>query len=298
MDQYLNLLSQVRKFGARQRNRTGVDTFMIPGQILRFDCSSTFPAMTTKKLFFKPIVGELLGFIRGYTSAAQFRSLGCSIWDANANDPGPPESPNAWLKSPYRIGDDDLGRIYGFQWRNWGAPKLAPTKGFDQLQAAVNSLSTPTGSQSRRIIVSVWNPVEVANGQMALPPCHLLYQFLVTQADNCLHTCVYMRSIDTFLGLPFNIASYALLLNLVACATGHKVGTLTMFLADLHIYANHMDAVDEQLSRDPKALPTLVIPPFDNEVPSAMMYLELLRPNEIYLNGYESHPPIRVPMAV
>lgn len=307
---YLNLLRQCRREGVRQKNRTGVDTFMIPGGMMSFDCGWRFPILTTKKVNFDAVKAELIGFIRGYTSAADFRRLGTRIWDANANDPA--ANGGKWHNSVYRKGTDDLGRIYGRQWRDWvsGYP-MRQGPGIDQLEKAVRTiLEDPT---SRRIIVTAWNPAEL--DMMALPPCHLLFQLLVEQEKHRLHMTMYQRSCDMFLGVPFNISSYALLLWLISYATGYTPGQLTMFLADVHIYENHISQVDEQLERWPRPRPTLRIPdealarmglsdwisslaPEQSSPLTAMEFLEKVLPEDINLEGYEPAAAIKAKMAV
>jgi len=298
MYSYLSLLQNCANHGVRQKNRTGIDTLMIPGGALKFDFDEGFPILTTKKVNFKAVVAELLGFIRGYTNAAQFRELGCRIWDANAN------ANKQWLENPARHGPDDLGRIYGAQWRGWRGiiPSwdTGPAVGvvIDQLARALDLIrNDPT---SRRIIVSAWQPAEL--DRMALPPCHLMYQFLVEQERRRLHMTMYMRSCDMFLGVPFNISSYALLLSLVAMVTEYAPGTLTMFLADVHIYENHRDQVREQLRRVRRKLPRLVVSPravkFVRNQVEAMSWLESIEPEDIELVGYDPHPAIKGDMAV
>lgn len=295
MKPYIDLLSLCARTGARQKNRTGIDTFMIPGGMMQFDLGQGFPILTTKKVNFGAVVAELLGFIRGVDSAAAFRALGTKIWDANANQN------EAWLKNPNRRGPDDLGRIYGKQWRNWRAlgshvGEVAPhfsVREIDQLRNALTTIQKDP--QSRRIIVSAWNPGDL--DRMALPPCHLLFQFLVSQEEGKLNACMYMRSCDMFLGVPFNISSYALLLSLVAIATGLKPGVLTMFLADVHIYENHLAQVNEQLQRNQLSRPKLVV--HGGSVPeNPIEWLEELEPSDIELLDYDPHPAIRADMAV
>lgn len=292
MIEYLKLLQQCAVEGVRQKNRTGIDTFMIPGGMMQFDLSRGFPILTTKKVPFHIVVAELIGFIRGFDSAEKFRELGCNIWNANANDDP------VWLKNPNRRWPDDLGRIYGRQWRDWKAPNFVGGS-IDQLAKALQMISMdPT---SRRIIVTAWRPDEL--DRMALPPCHLLYQFLVEQKDRKLHMTMYMRSCDMFLGVPFNISSYALLLALVSKVMGYAPGTLTMFLADVHIYENHLDQVNEQLQRNPLSRPDLEIygsptmnvnPP----TPEPIGWLENLERDDVDLIGYDPHPAIKATMAV
>lgn len=300
MKQYLDLLTHVLARGKVHENRTGVQTLRIIGDMLSFDMTDGFPAMTTKHLAFRQVVGELLGFIRGYESAKGFRDLGCGIWDANAN------KNLSWLSNPWRRGEDDLGRIYGAQWRNYrGANRNIACSSVDQLKFAIHDILTdPT---SRRIIVNAWNPNELS--QMALPPCHVLHQYHVDSDTGELSMTMYQRSCDLFLGVPFNIASYALLLHLVAKVTGLRTGTLTMFLANVHIYVNHLRQVETQLKREPFPLPTLDLCEVDrldfngdssavSSASRAMRQLERLLPQDIDLLDYNYHPAIKAPMAV
>ena len=287
MQQYLNLLQQVLNEGTWQSNRTGIATKRIDGAMLQFDMAKGFPAMTTKKLAFNAVKGELIGFIRGVTNAAQFRQLGCKVWDQNANEN------EQWLSSPYRDGQDDLGRIYGAQWRDWSFVGYNDSPCYiDQLATLIDTIKKdPT---NRRMLVTAWNPGELK--RMALPPCHLLFQVLIDVSSNRLSLCMYQRSCDMFLGIPFNIASYALLLHILAKATGYLPGRLTMFLADVHIYENHIYQVELQLTRKPIALPQLFITP--NGHYSGMEYVSKLEPDHISLLGYRSHPAIKAEMAV
>lgn len=302
---YLSLLQQCREDGVRQKNRTGIDTFMIPGGMMQYHLGDGFPILTTKKINFRSIAGELIAFIRGAQSAADFRKLGSKIWDANANDNKP------WLANPNRKGTDDLGRIYGVQWRRWEAPRFVKghhegkewvsaqweTRQIDQLKNVLEKLkSDPT---DRRMIVSAWNPGEIH--LMALPPCHLLWQLLVGQEKHELHMTMYMRSCDMFLGVPFNISSYALLLSLIARVTGYTPGLLTMFLADVHIYENHLAQVDEQLDRQCRYRPKLgwdhgSVPSY---VDDQLAWLSHVEPDvNFFLEGYDPAPAIKGDMAV
>lgn len=294
---YLRLLDECWRSGVRQKNRTGVDTIMIPGGMMQFNMDEGFPILTTKKVNFDAVKAELIGFIRGYTSAADFRKLGCKIWDANANENKP------WLMNPYRKGEDDLGRIYGAQWRAWRhAVKTDPPSHYQashqvaEMDQLANALELVRGDPtSRRIIVGAWNPGETH--QMALPPCHLLWQLLVEQEKKKLHMTMYMRSCDMFLGVPFNISSYALLLSLIAKVMGYAPGKLTMFLADVHIYENHLDQVKEQRARTPRSRPTLHVD-HDNWGETPLQWLETIDPGDISLIDYDPHPPIKAAMAV
>ena len=276
MQQLHDLMSNVLENGTRQSNRTGIDAISLPGAMLSFDLQNGFPAITTKKLAFNSMKEELLGFFRGCQSAADFRALGCGFWDQNANET------QSWLDSEFRKGTDDLGRVYGVQWTDWkdwqevqneddyralltwGYELVAQDqergvwvmrRGINQLKIAWNQIVTnPT---SRRIIVNAWRPEEF--DRMALPPCHVMYQFLVNVEKQELNLCMYQRSADIFLGVPMNIASSALFLSIMAKLAGLKAGTFTHFLADAHIYVNHIDQVREQLSRDHFPAPSLAL---------------------------------------
>ena len=280
MKQYLALLNDILENGTRQANRTGIDAISLSGAMLKFNLKDGFPVVTTKKLAFKACKAELIAFLRGYDNAAQFRELGCNFWDQNANEN------KAWLANPNRKGVDDLGRVYGVQWRNWKT-KIGR---IDQVQNAIDEIMhNPT---NRRIIVNGWRPDEF--DQMALPPCHVLYQFIVTVEKRELNLCMYQRSSDLFLGVPFNIASASLFLNIIAKLTRYTPGTFTHFLADAHIYVNHIDQVKEQLSREPLPLPTLNI----TGTPWTDWNINTIHPDQISLISYQSHPAIKAEMAV
>jgi thymidylate synthase len=287
MKAYLNLLADVLENGTRQANRTGIDAISLPGAMLKFDLAEGFPAVTTKKLAWKAVVGELVGFLRGCDNAADFRALGCNVWNQNANEN------KQWLANQNRKGEDDLGRIYGVQWRSWQG---SDGRVIDQVTSVLNTLrSNPT---DRRMIVNAWRPDEF--DQMALPPCHVLYQFIANVERNELNMCLYQRSCDLLLGIPFNQASGALFLSIVAHLTGFKPRFFTHFLADAHIYVNHVDQVREQLSREPRNPPKLLInriPAFDgtNFDPT---WIDRLDPADFVLEGYDPHPAIKAPMAV
>lgn len=301
--QYLNLCEKVLRTGVLKPNRTGTSAYTLRGgAILQQDLSEGLPILTTKKIFLGSVIGELLGFLRGYTSAADFRQLGCNIWNANANDPGSIDSPNVWLLSQHRKGEDDLGRIYGAQWRGWRG-KVEIRGGeicyeyIDQLADVVRKIVD--SPNDRRIIMSAWRPDEFQ--QMALPPCHVLYQFTVT--DGHLDLCMYQRSCDMFLGVPFNMTSCGILLYLIATATGLKPGIFTHFLADVHIYENHVDQMRLQATREIlPCRPHLVI---DGNhinprecVSSKIDWLTNLQPKDIFVKNYECHPSISAQMAV
>ena len=309
MKQYLDLCRTVLDTGDLVETRTGVYAWSIPGAMLQFDLRFGFPAVTAKKLFFNAVVGELEGFIKGWDNAAQFRAAGCNVWDANANEDG--IVPNSWLTNPNRKGVDDLGRIYGQQWRKWrGKPIITEAvpvmrdseniynasvefEEIDQLARAIKAVhETPI---SRRILVSAWRPDEL--DQMALPPCHVLFHLLPRPKTRFLHMTMFQRSADIFLGLPFNIASYALLLNLIARATGYHAGILTMMLSDCHIYEAHLEHTEEMLTREPKKMPYLYVPRPTEPEPTAE-WLESLDYRHIELVNYVSHPAIPAPMMV
>lgn len=275
-------MSDVLLYGTRQANRTGTDAISMPGHMMRFDMADGFPAVNTKKLYFKKAIGENIAFLRGATTVKEFEDLGCDWWAKDANEN------SQWLASPFRKGEGDLGHIYGYQWRKWPNPGGEP---IDQLQVVLDEIRrNPT---SRRIIMTAWNPAELP--KMALPPCHQDYQFLVNVEKQELSLCMKQRSCDMFLGVPMNIFGSALILNLVAKATGLRARHLTMFLADAHIYMNHVDQVQEQLSRDSMPLATLEI--------TADLFgcdadgLAAIQPHEILILNYQSHPPIRGEMS-
>lgn len=324
MKQYLDLVRTVLDTGTWQQNRTGIRTISIPGAMLRFDLQKDgFPAVTTKKLAFKSVIGELVGFLRATRSAADFRALGCKVWDQNANE-------NAeWLANPYRRGEDDLGPVYGVQWRQWPAYKLldaqdtlqiedAQRRGFrvvsalqdegrdkvllhkaiDQLRECLDTIINNPGS--RRILFHGWNCAEL--DAIALPACHLLYQFIPNAATKEISLCLYIRSNDIGLGTPFNLAEGAALLHLVARLTGYRPRWFTYFIGDAHIYENHLGMLREQLSREPYPAPELVL---SDRIPSYAEtgiyepdWLERVEPSDFALKNYVHHPAITAPMAV
>ena len=281
MKQYLDALREVLENGKDRKDRTGVGTRALFGMQLRFNMEDCFPAMTTKKLAWKSVVSELLWFIEGSNDERRLAEIlygtrdgsKSTIWAANAE---------AGYWKPKAKFKGDLGRVYGVQWRKW---KNFEGKETDQLKNAINLIKNdPT---SRRIIVNAWNPGELDS--MALPPCHTFFQFFV--ADGKLSLQMYQRSCDMFLGVPFNIASYSLLLHMVAQATNLKSGEFVHTLGDAHIYHNHFSQVKEQLSRKPLQLPSLKLNP-------KIKNIDDFRMEDIELVGYESHPPIKAPMAV
>ena len=281
MKQYLDALEHVLENGADRKDRTGIGTRAVFGMQLRFNMENGFPAMTTKKLAWKSVVSELLWFIEGSSDERRLAEILYGIRDQSKNTIWT-DNANASYWKPKAKFEGDLGRVYGVQWRKWKSPD---GKEIDQLANAIKLIKTnPT---SRRIIVNAWNPGEI--DMMALPPCHTFFQFFV--ANNKLSLQMYQRSCDMFLGVPFNIASYSLLLHMIAQATNLKPGEFVHTLGDAHIYNNHFEQVKEQLSRTPLPLPKLWLNPSIKNIGDFKM-------EDIKLESYESHPPIKAPMAV
>ena len=264
MKQYLDLLRHVLEHGAEKSDRTGTGTRSVFGWQMRFDLNEGFPLVTTKKLHLRSIIHELLWFLRGETNIAYLKDNGVSIWDE-------------WADT-----DGELGPVYGKQWRRWQA---ADGSEIDQIKWVVEEIKR--NPDSRRLIVSAWNVADLP--KMALMPCHAFFQFYV--ADGKLSCQLYQRSGDIFLGVPFNIASYALLTHMVAQATGLGVGDFVHTLGDAHLYSNHLAQAREQLSRAPRALPRLVLDPAVKDVFD-------FRFEDIAIEGYDPHPPIKAPVAV
>ena len=273
MNNYLKLLEKVLKHGQERKDRTGVGTNALFGEQLRFDLSEGLPIVTTKKTFFKGVAGELLWFISGSSDNNKLNDMGIHIWDANAEA-------DYWKSKAKFPGD--LGRVYGVQWRSWRTPD---GKVIDQLTEVINKIKTDPFD--RRLIVTAWNPGEL--NEMALPPCHIMFQFFVVNGKLSLQ--MYQRSCDLFLGVPFNIASYSLLLSMVAQVTNLIPGEFIHVLGDTHIYTNHIEQVKEQLSRKPFPLPTLELNP-------KIKYIEKFKLEDIKLINYQYHPQIKAPMAV
>ncbi|MDD3650484.1 thymidylate synthase [Immundisolibacter sp.] len=264
MQQYLDLMRAVLDHGTHKADRTGTGTLSLFGWQSRYDLAHGFPLLTTKRLHVKSIIHELLWFLRGDTNVAYLHEHGVSIWDEWADARG------------------ELGPIYGYQWRSW------PDYGgghIDQLADVVEQIRT--NPDSRRLIVSAWNVAQLA--QMALPPCHVLFQFYV--ADGRLSCQLYQRSADIFLGVPFNIASYALLTTMVAQVTGLEPGEFIHTLGDAHLYLNHLEQAREQLTRTPRPLPRLTI----RRRATSLFDFEYA---DFEISGYDPHPAIRAPVAV
>jgi thymidylate synthase len=262
--QYLDLLAEVLQNGARKTDRTGTGTLSVFGRQLRFNLADSFPLLTTKKLHTKSILIELLWFLRGDTNIKWLQERGVSIWDEWADENG------------------NLGPVYGYQWRHWRTPD---GREIDQIEQLIASIKKKP--DSRRHIVSAWNPADV--DKMALPPCHALFQFYV--ANGKLSCQMYQRSADLFLGVPFNIASYAALTLMVAQVTDLKPGDFVLTLGDAHIYLNHLEQVREQLTRSPRPFPKLKLNP-------AVKELLDFRYEDFTLEGYDPHPAIKAPIAV
>jgi thymidylate synthase len=264
MRQYLDLMSRVLERGVQKGDRTGTGTLSLFGHQMRFDLADGFPLVTTKKMHLKSIVHELIWFLSGDTNIGYLKAHGVSIWDAWADEKG------------------DLGPVYGAQWRSW------PTEdggSIDQIRQVVEQIRV--NPDSRRLIVSAWNPAEIE--KQALPPCHCLFQFYV--AEGRLSCQLYQRSADIFLGLPFNIASYALLTMMMAQVTGLKPGAFIHSVGDAHLYLNHLDQARLQLSREPRPLPTMRINP---DIHSLFDFVY----EDFALEGYNPHPAIKAKVAV
>ena len=264
MRQYLDLMRHVMAHGNRKSDRTGIGTLSVFGWQMRFDLAQGFPLLTTKKLHTRSIIHELLWFLRGDTNIRYLNENGVSIWNEWADENG------------------DLGPVYGAQWRAWTG---ADGRRIDQIAQLLEGLKRDP--DSRRHMVTAWNPAEV--GSMKLPPCHALFQFYV--ADNRLSCQLYQRSADIFLGVPFNIASYALLTLMIAHVCGFEPGDFVHTLGDAHLYLNHLDQATLQLSREPRRLPTMRLNP-------AIDDLFAFRFDDFTLSGYEPHPHIAAPVAV
>ena len=264
MKTYLDLLRHVRDHGARKEDRTGTGTLSVFGYQMRFDLAQGFPLVTTKKIHTKSVIHELLWFLKGSTNVEYLRAHGVTIWDEWADAKG------------------ELGPVYGYQWRSWPAPSGAHIDQVGQVIAQIRA-----NPASRRLVVCAWNVADIP--KMALAPCHALFQFYV--ADGRLSCQMYQRSADIFLGVPFNIASYALLTLMVAQVTGLKPGEFVHTLGDAHLYLNHIEQADEQLARSPRPLPVMKLDP-------AVKEIDAFRYEDFTLEGYDPYPAIRAPIAV
>ena len=265
MKQYLDLLHHVRHQGARKSDRTGTGTLSVFGYQMRFDLGRDFPVLTTKKLHLKSIIHELLWFLRGESNVGYLRDHGVTIWDEWADE------------------DGELGPVYGVQWRSWPA---ADGTAIDQISAVIEQIRA--NPDSRRLIVSAWNPGEI--DKMALAPCHAFFQFYVN--DGALSCQLYQRSADIFLGVPFNIASYSLLTLMMAQVTGLKPGEFVHTLGDAHLYLNHLQQADEQLTRKP------LLPPPQMKINPDVNDIFGFRYEDFELVGYQAHPSIPAPIAI
>ena len=264
MRQYLDLMQRVLDEGVRKDDRTGTGTLSVFGHQLRFDLSAGFPLVTTKRIHVKSVVGELLWFLRGDTNVGWLHEHGVTIWDEWADAEG------------------ELGPIYGYQWRSWPTPD---GRHIDQLGQVIDGIKGDP--DSRRLLVSAWNVADLP--QMALAPCHAMFQFYV--AGGRLSCQLYQRSADVFLGVPFNIASYALLTHLVAQVTGLEPGDFVHTLGDAHLYLNHLGQARQQLGREPRPLPELWLDPGCREI-------DEFRVDSVKVTGYDPHPGIKAPIAV
>ena len=315
-EQYLNIMCEVMAYGIMQGNRTIYEAQFIPSAMVKWDLRNGMPVLTTKHLFFKQSIGEILGFIRGFTSAKDFRDFGCRFWDSDANEN------KAWLYSPYRKGVDDTGAVYGATWRNRNVILKAKsieeakfltsygytmddsvmgsnyyTKDVDQLAECVDKIiNNPT---DRRIIMHAWFPELFP--MMCLPPCHVMYIFVPDVSNKVLHMTMVQRSCDLLLGVPMNIFGSALLLELIAKATGYTAGVLSHQMTNVHLYTNQFEQAGVQLGRTPLPLPQISIrrpTPGYIITETAIEWLESVTPDDIEIINYRHHPALeRVEMA-
>ncbi len=264
MRQYLDLLQHILQNGVKKEDRTGIGTISTFGYQMRFNLREGFPLLTTKKVHLKSIIHELIWFLKGETNVKYLRENGVTIWDEWADERG------------------ELGPVYGKQWRSWAKPDGGT---IDQISQTIDLIKK--NPDSRRLIVSAWNPAEIE--KMALPPCHCFFQFYAANGE--LSCQLYQRSADVFLGVPFNIASYALLTLMMAQVTGNKPGDFVHTFGDVHIYLNHKEQVNLQLSREPKALPQMILNP-------AVKNIFDFKYEDFTLQNYDPHPAIKAPVAV
>jgi thymidylate synthase len=276
LDTYLKLVKKVLGEGKEKNNRTGISALTIPGAILQHNCQTGFPLITTKKIYFKAICVELEAFIKGINNKKWFQERDCHIWDKWCNPKKIPANFNNVDRKKFQLEEEDLGKIYGCQWRNFN--------GVDQLLQIVTTLkNNPT---DRRMLVTAWNPKEL--DEMAIPPCHVLFHLIVL--EKTLHLTWFQRSCDLMLGIPFNIAFYSILLHLLSYESGFEVGSITGLLSDVHIYKNHIQIAQEQIARKPYPLPTIKIIDFIN--------IFEWEHTKIKLNNYLYHPRLLYPVAV
>ena len=276
--QYLELLQNVIDNGFLKSNRTGVSAYTIPNAMVQHDMSEGFPLLTTKKMGIKNISAELEFFIKGLTDKNWLKERRCHIWDEWCNPSLIPDNLDEEERKEFQLSESDLGKVYGYQWRNFNSQE------YDQLRNVMDTLRI--NPNDRRMVVSAWNPLQF--DEMALPPCHMMWG--VTVVGGKLNLWWVQRSVDIFLGLPYNIASYALLLKLLCEASGYEAGILTGFLSDVHLYGNHIDQAKLQLSRTPNVTPSLDIIDFKN--------IYEWEYKQVEISGYDPHNPIKAPIAV
>lgn len=276
--QYHKLLEQILDYGSYKPNRTGIGAYTLPHHMIQHDMSKGFPLMTTKKMGIKSIAAELEFFIKGLTDKKWLKDRKCNIWNEWCNPKIIPGNLTEDERKKFQLKATDLGPVYGYQWRNFNS------QDYDQLKSIITTLKE--NKNDRRMVCSAWNPNQI--NEQALPPCHVLWH--VTVIDNKLHLCWFQRSCDVFLGIPYNIASYAILLKLIAKETGLEEGILTGFLSDVHVYENHVDQARMQLDREILKAPTLNIPDFTNIFDWKYTDLELTK--------YKFHPAIKAKVAV
>lgn len=278
-DKYLSVAEYILDYGTRKSNRTGIDTISISGSMIRHNMAEGFPVLTTKKVAFKTMSVELEGFVKGITDKEWYKANKCNIWNEWCNPTKIPEGLNNEQRKQFQLQENDLGPIYGSQWRDFNG------QGYDQLERVLESLSNKP--EDRRMLVSAWNPLDLH--RQALPPCHVLWQVLVR--GEFLDLMWYQRSADLFLGVPFNIASYGLLLSLLSKQFGYNPGHLVGFFGDTHIYKNHQVQLEIQMNRNPYSLPELVIDDSFKDIRDFSY-------DQVSLKNYEHHPAIKGEVAV